>query len=355
MKRMPRIPACIRRLHAPFSLHSGRKGLLCLLLVGILGGCKPSLPSGVLSKSKMERMLYDFHMAQGMVDYVPREPDQSYDEIRYELHQAVFRKYGITQEDFDRSMSFYFSDLTLLAEIYKNVNERLEREAEALGVAAGPRDIYASLSAEGDTANVWTDRLIFALRNSRNQNFQNWLLECDSTWQAGDDLMWRFDIKQFSKSYSHGELYADLVVIYTNDSVRTRLNNINSQTDYELRVNNPHGWTPRTVCGHLFTPVTTDLQQLRFYIITSPSLIRFHKEVADIQQKDSVATDSIAADSTALEQVASDSVGSRRLSPDQFRDLQPVDRTIDVVKQKPYKATKRTGKKHYAVPAKPVR
>jgi hypothetical protein len=41
------------------------KSIAVLCLVAVLASCKPPLPDGVLSEGKMERVLYDFHLAQG--------------------------------------------------------------------------------------------------------------------------------------------------------------------------------------------------------------------------------------------------------------------------------------------------
>lgn len=340
--------------------------IIAALLLALVG-CKPSLPDGVLSERKMERVLYDFHLAQGMADYAPRQNGEDYESVRYELHQAVFRKHGITQEDFDRSMAYYLSDMDKMYAIYKRLSDRLEREAEALGVAAGPRDIYAQLTEQGDTANVWADRPIFVLRNRRLINFQMWSLDCDSTWLPGDDVMWRFLVQDIKQNYSSSNIYADLVVVYDNDSIRSRLTSLNirnsqpaigERTEQELRIDNPENWTPRSVSGHLFADISSDPQQERIFIIYAPSLIRFHDPLYahGTVSADSIArSDSLLTDSSSLSPVTTDSTAapSRRLSPEQFREQQPVDRTIDVVKQKPYQAPRRSNRKRFTQPTSP--
>ena len=40
--------------------------LLALLLLGLLCACKPGTPRDVLSESKMEEVLYDYHLAQAL-------------------------------------------------------------------------------------------------------------------------------------------------------------------------------------------------------------------------------------------------------------------------------------------------
>lgn len=313
--------------------------------------CKPSLPDGVLSERKMERVLYDFHLSQGMAEHAPRSDNQDFESMRYELQQAVFRKHDITQEEFDRSMTFYLSDMEKMSLIYKHVSDRLEREADALGVAAGPRDLYASLTSMGDTANVWSDRPLFAIKNSQLNNFQKWSLICDSTWLPGDDVMLRFELKQLSQAYGSGDLFADLVVLYENDSVRSRLTNVADRKDVELRIDNPEAWRIRSVSGHFFSPVVSDPQQTRVFIAFAPALIRFHKPIVDsVDVKTDAPIDSVAVDSLQNANKSSDSTSNRRLTPEEFRDMQPVDRTIDVIKEKPYKSNQRNGKKRFVQP-----
>ena len=332
----------------------GHSYILLLALLLTLMGCKPALPDGVLSERKMERVLYDFHVAQGMTEHVPRESGEDYESMRYELHQAVFRKHGITQQDFDRSMTYYLSDMDRMYSIYKHVTERLEREADALGIAAGPRDMYAQLSNLGDTANVWADRPLFVVRNSPLTNFQIWSQACDSTWLPGDDVMWRFELKDIHLSYGRNNLYADLVIVYDNDSVRSRLTSVSDSKEVEIRIDNPEGWLPRSVSGHLCSDISADPQQERLYVIFSPALIRFHKPQVDSTLiKSGLPADSLAADSLASASV--DSTANRRLSPEEFRDLQPVDRTIDVVKEKPYQAPRRGSRKRFVQPSSPRR
>ena len=58
-----------------------------LILMLLLVGCKPSKPSGVLSESRMVKILVDYHLAQGMA-----EGNDNEIESRYLYVQAVFRK-----------------------------------------------------------------------------------------------------------------------------------------------------------------------------------------------------------------------------------------------------------------------
>lgn len=126
-----------------------------------------------MSESKMEEVLYDYHVAQAMSE-VSTEPGKTIDFQRYELQEAVLRKHGITQAEFDSSMVFYCSDLDRMNRLYQHLSERLDRDAEALGASLGSGDIYAGLTADGDTANVWSGRQLFAIRNRSGENLRSW-------------------------------------------------------------------------------------------------------------------------------------------------------------------------------------
>ncbi len=66
-----------------------------------LAGCKPSVPSKYLSKGKMEDILYDYHIAQAMGE------QSSNPATACTYRAAVFKKYHITQAQFDSSLVYY--------------------------------------------------------------------------------------------------------------------------------------------------------------------------------------------------------------------------------------------------------
>ena len=329
---------------------------MILLFLLLIVSCKPALPPDVLTESELESVLYDFHIAQGIVETQPSVGGyQNMEARRYELHQAVFRKHGITQAQFDTTMVFYCSDLERLNRVYRHLAIRMEREAEALGAATASPDTYARLSAEGDTANVWAGKLIFALRNRLQENLQTWQQPCDSTWLPGDDILWRFSPSLYAKAESY-YFFATIVVTYTNDSIRARTQTGTSRSVSEIRINDKEGWTPRSISGYFYMPVENDPQLSKLIIISNPSLIRFHKSEAWRNEKagKGLVADSLSNDSTAgtpaAAPVPQDSAihkptpSDHRLSPSEFREQQPVDRKIEIVKEKPYQVRKRNKK-----------
>ncbi len=300
----------------------------------------------------MESVLYDYHLAQSMAE--TSNGGLSVEERRYELQQAVFRKHGITEADFDSSMVYYCSDLEKLSIIYGRLAQRMEREAEALGTAILPSDIYAGLSADGDTANVWVGRQVYAVKNGFFENLQTWQQECDSTWLPGDDILWRFLPTAFIKQSGGNSIFATLVVTYTNDSVLSRTMTCTDKSFSEIRIENDQAWTPRLISGFFYLPIDNDPQRMRTFILNKLSLIRFHKSQEWRDRKlnvelntDSLTTDSVRADSVVTDTLQRGFVKHQktadgyRLSPEEFRNQQSVDKKINIVKEKPYQLQKR--------------
>lgn len=332
-------------------LHWRGRGVGLFFLLLLLSSCKPSLPSGVMSEGKMERVLYDYHVAQSMAETSTYEEGRSTDERRYEMEEAVFRKHHITRADFDTSMVFYCSDIERLERIYKRVTERLERDAEALGAATAETDQYARYTAEGDTANVWVGRQVIAVHNHGDEHLQTWIITCDSTWLAGDDVLFRFVPQAFSRDILTS-LYIDLVITYTNDSVRARTLQCTSRSNNELRIDDAEGWVAKSVTGHLYLPIERDPQRSVTYILNRLSLIRFHKSqewrdrlnpVDSMAVEDSTDVDTLLAPQGRVIGALTDSTQHRR-SPMEFREQQDVEQKINVVKEKPYQPQRRRRK-----------
>lgn len=331
---------------------SSRVLLLAVVAVCIIG-CKPQKPKGILSARKMEAVLFDYHLAQSMSDIGALDEGAS-DEQRYELQEAVFRKHGIDRALFDSSMHYYCSDLTKLNAIYRRLSKRMERQAMIYGSAVQSNDVYSSLGTEGDTANVWGGRPIMVVSSRAQENLLTWQQACDTTWKPGDDVMWRFRHKLLIKD-SAPQVLADFIVTYTNDSIHGIHTRLTGRESVDILVENPNNWTPKLIIGHVFIPENVEEGQAALCIMMEHKLIRFHKIQEEAENKglsaDSLQTDSLRTDSLNSASGSQDNArGQRRLSPSEFRDRQPVDQKIDVVKELPYQPSARPTRQHLQQP-----
>ena len=180
-----------------------------------LSACKPSLPDGILSESKMESVLYDYHLAMGLAE----SEEGSVPENRYIRVRQVFEKHNISEAEFDSSMVYWCEHAEILKEIMKRVSLRLDRKAEALGVSSDQQisDAYSALSTEGDTANVWLGSNFRLVLATTRQNVFRFTITADSTYRPGDTFLWAFTPQTLS-SRGQQDVYVQFSVQYEGDS-----------------------------------------------------------------------------------------------------------------------------------------
>lgn len=313
------------------------KKVYVIVLALIICGCKPQRPQEILSPSKMEDILVDYHLAQGMTETA----NKSKEKLRYEYIQAVFHKHRITEATFDSSMIYYSINAEHFAEIYNNVTRRIEAQATLVGVdAQATKNLYSNLSDQGDTANIWTDRTHQTLKRELMSNMYKFNMHADSTFKKGDSFLWRFDA-QFKTEGNINEAIAIFLVRYSNDSVASKHEFIRDNGLVELRApsHNVDTLNIKNISGFLYMPLPTKKQETQFatLFIEEMSLIRFHKKKIEIQQSDSLENDTIEKDSLFKVETDSDTVKHIRLTPAQLRENQTHEQKVNIVKEKPIK------------------
>lgn len=303
-------------------------GLHLLIFSCVLVSCSVDLPSHVISKEKMERVLYDYHLAQGMAEAQGEDVDAA----RYIFVQKVFEKHRITEADFDSSMVWYSGHASYLDEMYKHIEARLDRESREVGLNIPDEDKYARYTAEGDTANIWQGRDFFYLQGNREANIYTIVLPADSTFRRGDYFMFRCS-NRFVVQDMQREGFALLQVRYANDSVVAGTAMVNG--DYELTVNIPKervngDWDIKSVaCTFYYSFDEHRDDAFRLWIVNNPVLLRYHDLTRDTVAVE--VPDTLAADT--LVQIEERS-RTERISPDEFRANQKVDHKIHVVQKR---------------------
>lgn len=184
---------------------------LSFMLLLLLLSCKPKAPKGVLSQSKMEDILYDYHMAQALSAQVSADSSDFYGRL---YQQSVFQKYGISSHDFDRSMQYYERHTDQLKKIYKNLTERFGGNANDESM---PNNLLAQSAEKGDTMSVWRGASSILL-SSQGVNRFVYIQRADTSLQAGDRLQMTYNVDWF---YHEGErkIISQVVIHYDNDSV----------------------------------------------------------------------------------------------------------------------------------------
>ena len=104
-----------------------RKLLIFIGLVLLLGSCTIR-PEGVLSKRKMQAVLYDLHKTEGMMQAMGYNYGHEYETTVY--FQSTLAKHHVTQAQFDSSLVWYTDHPLLFNRVYPKVVDRLKSEQE---------------------------------------------------------------------------------------------------------------------------------------------------------------------------------------------------------------------------------
>lgn len=306
-----------------------KKLMICLVAVMALlfcvSSCKPSLPSGVLSKGKMTDILYDYHLALAMA-HMDDNGDKG-QSLAY--REAVLRKHDVTSAEFDSSMVYYMRHTELLEDVYKDLTDRYNNEITAMGGSAKEGGEFANLSATGDTANVWNLATSMVFMPVQPFNSTSFDIKVDSTFHKGDRLMLDFDA-QFIYQDGMRNGVAMLAVQFGNDSIAQRTIMIQSTQHYSVELSDADSLGIKSVKGYFMlmnddngTGVSSQTT-LKLMFLEHIKLIRMHplKPVAALAASSSSASsDSLRKDSASS---ASSSSGEK-----------PGEQTFEMSSQKP--------------------
>ena len=306
-----------------------KKLMICLVAVMALlfcvSSCKPSLPSGVLSKGKMTDILYDYHLALAMAHM-----DDSGDKGQsLAYREAVLRKHDVTSAEFDSSMVYYMRHTELLEDVYKDLADRYNNEITAMGGSAKEGGEFANLSATGDTANVWNLATSMVFMPVKPFNSTSFDIKVDSTFHKGDRLMLDFDA-QFIYQDGMRNGVAMLAVQFGNDSIAQRTIMIQSTQHYSVELSDADSLGIKSVKGYFMlmnddngTGVSSQTT-LKLMFLEHIKLIRMHPQkpvAAPAGSSPSASSDSLRKDSASS---ASSSSGEK-----------PGEQTFEMSSQKP--------------------
>ena len=306
-----------------------KKLMICLVAVMALlfcvSSCKPSLPSGVLSKGKMTDILYDYHLALAMA-HMDDNGDKG-QSLAY--REAVLRKHDVTSAEFDSSMVYYMRHTELLEDVYKDLTDRYNNEITAMGGSAKEGGEFANLSATGDTANVWNLAASMVFMPVKPFNSTSFDIKVDSTFHKGDRLMLDFDA-QFIYQDGMRNGVAMLAVQFGNDSIAQRTIMIQSTQHYSVELSDADSLGIKSVKGYFMlmnddngTGVSSQTT-LKLMFLEHIKLIRMHPQkpmAAPAGSSSSASSDSLRKDNASS---ASSSSGEK-----------PGEQTFEMSSQKP--------------------
>ena len=267
---------------------------LFMVLMILMTSCENKMPSYVISQNKMENVLYDYHLAKALSlqSKNPIENERLYTD-------AVLKKYGITKADFDSSMVWYARNTETLFEIYKKVNSRYEAMSKSLGGSVSAVQSYSSMTAKGDTANVWNDRNFCILTPTPLTNRFCFSVKADSSFHLGDKITWHFNV-EFVYREGARDAVAVLCVRYDNDSVSTTEQRIMGNGERSLHIETAR-LPIKSVEGFVYLSERYSATP-KLMIVSLPSLIKMHTKELPKTEGNSASSDSLVLSSDSAKQ-----------------------------------------------------
>lgn len=243
--------------------------ILYITVLLLLAACKAGKPGGVLSEGKMERILYQYHLMQGLAG----NGDSAAIKGRAYILTCL-RDNGVTEAEFDSSLVWYYQHMEELQKIYTNIGERLHAQLGDAGGATNDVNRYSSMGSTGDTANVWNGRNYYLLSGNGFSNRFTFEVKGDTVFKPGDELLLNFRA-QFVQREGTRHAVAALAVQYEGDSVSHINRHVYGSGDFSLNIDAARRPIKR-VYGYIYMISEWNINP-RLLFIFSPSLVRIHK------------------------------------------------------------------------------
>lgn len=287
-----------------------KRALPLVLLLLILFAACDNHPQNVLSRGKMEDVLYDYHIMQGIVNDLPAEEREAKGQ---DYMNAVFEKHGITEAQFDSSIVYYNRHTKDLHKIYSNLKERYTAVNEEIQLVNGNNDMMAIFSTGGDTTNLWNSAKLLTLRNKELLNKESFTIHADTSFRRRDQFILTLSpvfIKERREDYDIN-LHVGLSVLYASGKHIGTTRVINNDGTQQLTLQTSKDEDIKSITGFFYYKGKKESRNL--CLIDNISLIRMHeKEPQKAEVADTVKTDSIVTD-TLPKPV------ERRLTPEERR------------------------------------
>lgn len=246
-----------------------------LMTVTLFVSCKPQIPDEYIKPDDMEDILYDYHIAMAMAD---NEGSGNRDVNMIAYRQAVLRKHGYTEAQFEESMKYYVRHADRLHDIYENLTTRMSKEAKSQGTLDSEIGDIDHTTLSGDTTNVWKGTRGFLLSPIVPENKYTFSLKADTAYHVGDRLMLSFD-SQFIIQEGARNAVAVMAVTLKNDSVVSLTERISSDSHHSLTFNDFGRIGIKQVRGFFIFPPENQLlpsTTLKLLFVNNLKLFRMH-------------------------------------------------------------------------------
>ena len=244
-----------------------------LFLLACILACGPERPKGVLSDSKMEEVLYDYHKAKALGEKL--SPNDKYKATLYYLN--IFEKNHTTEAEFDSTLSWYSHNPEAFDRVYQRVIKRISDEKTLLERSIAISGQGSGVTQSGDSVNIWSDVPMFSLTNHPYNNRISFEYQTDANFEEQDTLHFNARFRYFHANNrlvnSNEAAVMALSIRYRNDSIISQMHYIMGDGKHKLTLQSDKNGRIREVYGFIYLP---DQNENRMLLVDSISLIRMH-------------------------------------------------------------------------------
>ncbi len=253
----------------------------------LFSACDERRKGEVLPLAKLETVLYDYHLAQILVNDLPS--NQRYKKDLY--FDYVYGKHGVTAAEVDSTLAYYARYPEGLSEIYANLSKRIEADLKRMENEGKPIKVREAVAVVGDSVDLWYDaRLVQMTSSPLANNRYTFTIPTDTNFKAGDRLTWSgkalFLQDRVDSLYRY--LHLNLRVKYMNDSIASADTLLYASGDFSIVVSDTA--MVKSIDGTAYLKSRDAVERL---LLVAPSLIRCRR----IELPDSFGIDSLGVDS----------------------------------------------------------
>lgn len=250
-----------------------RNSFLAILFVIFISVACDNSSNTFIAQGEMEDILYDYHLADAMA----QQAEGEYDRKSLEYRAAVLSKHGVSQEKFDTSMVYYMRHTDRLHSMYEHIADRMQNEARRIGVDANA----GSVTAMGDSANVWKGETSLVLIPNQPYNLYSYDLKTDTTFHKGDRILLTFR-SDFIFQDGVRDGVAMLAVVLNNDSVVSRTSHMSSSLPVTLQMDDSDSLGIKQIKGFFMLARNNEMNSssttLQLMSICGIQLLRVHSK-----------------------------------------------------------------------------
>ena len=242
-------------------------GWIILVGASLMTGCGNSKPNNVIPPAKMEKVLYDYHLAIGISSRLPSSEDYK----KQAFKNYLFKKHDITSAQFDSSMVWYTRNSYELSKIYQNLDKRFSREKTKLTSMLQERHIDITTQA-GDTVNIWNYYPVYWLTDAPMNNKFTFSMNADTNFWVKDAFAWNADITFLNAS----RVTMGLNIRYQNDSITGKTIAMTQPGSHTLYVPADSLNEIKDINGFIYVDKDS-VHQTPNVLISNISLIKYHQ------------------------------------------------------------------------------